>query len=69
MSITVKNLIEKYSAIQENDSTIYENHMDDSYLNIDLNDSLSEEEEKVFVALNMGVVTEKVLAERRAARQ
>jgi len=62
MSITVKNLIDKYSAIQEGVS-------DESPININLNSNeLTEEETKILAALNIGVVTEKVLKERRESR-
>lgn len=65
MSITVKNLIEKYSNIQEGEGDF---NLPNSYVNVDLGDKLSEEEYKVLSALNMGIVTEKVLNERRASR-
>lgn len=62
MSITVKDLIDRYSAITEGES--------DSDFNIQLesNSGLSEEEQRVFSALTMGVVTEKVLKDRRVSR-
>lgn len=62
MGITVKDLIDRYSAVSEGIEIDY---------NVQLNGSasgLSEEESRVFSALTMGVVTEKVLKDRRESR-
>jgi len=60
MSLTVKNLIDKYSKITESEEINFK---------LDSNtDELAEEEVRVLTALNMGVVTEKVLKARRQNR-
>jgi hypothetical protein len=65
MSITVRNLIDRYAAITENSEP-----STDAGIEVNLNDTngLNESEQKLFTALALGVVTEKVLKERRAAR-
>jgi predicted DNA binding protein len=67
MSLTVKNLIDKYSKITEA-TEITENETV-SFKAQGRNAQLTEEEERVLAALNMGVVTEKVLRDRRFARK
>ena len=62
MSLTVKSLIEKYSAVQESESNPEDFNVKDKSI------ELTEEESKVLSALNMGVVTKKVLNERKLAR-
>lgn len=64
MALSVKDLIDKYSKIQENES-------DGSPYNFKLEGELSqfeEAEQRVLAALNMGVVVEKVLTKRRESR-
>lgn len=64
MGITVKDLIDRYSAISESEST-------DSNVDIKLSGSISsltEGEQKMFAALCMGTVTEKVIKSRRESR-
>lgn len=63
MSLTVKNLIDRYSKITESESEPVKFELEKS------TDELSEEETTVLSALNMGVVTEKVLKSRRQARK
>lgn len=64
MSLTVKNLIDKYSKL----NTITESESVDFKLE-GSNAQLEPEETKVLAALNMGVVTEKVMKARRKARK
>lgn len=64
MSLTVKNLIDKYSKL----NTITESESVDFKLD-GVNAELEPEETKVLAALNMGVVTEKVMKARRKARK
>ena len=65
MSITVRNLIDRYAAITENSESFT-----DYGISVNLKDTngLNESEQKLFTALTLGVVTEKVLKERRATR-
>lgn len=67
MSLTVKNLIDKYSKITEA-AEITENETV-SFKVQGRSAQLTEEEERVLAALNMGIVTEKVLRDRRFARK
>lgn len=63
MSPTVKNLIDKYSKLQSiKESEEIQFKLDGA------NTELEPEEIKVLAALNMGVVTEKVMKARRKAR-
>ena len=64
MSLTVKNLIDKYSKI----NTITESESVDFKLD-GVHAQLESEETKVLAALNMGVATEKVLKARRESRK
>lgn len=59
MSLTVKHLIDKYSKITESVEFNLTHYSDE----------LTEEENKVLAALNMGIVTEKVLKARRQSRK
>jgi len=63
MSLTVKNLIDRYSKL----STVTESESVDFKLE-GVHAELELEETKVLAALNMGVVTEKIIAARRIAR-
>lgn len=70
MSLTVKNLIERYSELEQikESKTRYKNLFDtDVVLEGDLA-IFSEEETRVLAALNLGVVTESILKKRREAR-
>ena len=70
MSLTVKHLIDKYSKITES-VEIKESEAEvetDVDFNLKTNE-LSEGENKVLAALNMGIVTEKVLKARRQSRK
>lgn len=67
MGITVKDLIDRYSAINESGSDT----SSDSTYDVKLSGSVSaltESEQKMFAALCMGVVTEKVIKSRRESR-
>ena len=70
MSLTVKHLIDKYSKITES-VEIKESEVEvETDVDFNLKTSeLSEEENKVLAALNMGIVTEKVLKARRQSRK
>lgn len=67
MSLTVKNLIDKYSKITEA-AEITENSSV-SFRAEGRAAQLNEEEKRVLAALNMGIVTEKVLRDRRFSRK
>ena len=67
MSLTVKNLIDKYSKITEA-AEITEN-ASVSFRAEGRSIHLTEEEKRVLAALNMGIVTEKVLRDRRFSRK
>jgi len=65
MSLTVKNLIDKYSKL----TPVTESEEEIKFSLDGANAELEPEETKVLAALNMGVVTEKVMNARRKARK
>lgn len=65
MSLTVKNLIDRYSNLK----SVTESEEEIQFKLDGTNAELEPEEIKVLAALNMGVVTEKVMKARRKARK
>lgn len=66
MTITVKDLIEKYQNINESEENTPKDNVKVSLLGESA--VLEEEEQKVFSALQFGTVITKILNERRTAR-